>query len=207
MNFLDLQTAVMSDRFNETERTDVKNWINYVGAKVYEMEDWTFRITTTTLTTDATGTVTNLPANFGEAQAVWLSDGSRLTPLHDPNDFDDRYFGVSSYTSGTAAEYTISGPTMMVGPPSVLTGIRLRYQKDWTQLVADGDTPDLPAEVHPGVAIAAMKWGTAIKSDPSWLGLGDALSEVLETLRANFSTNISDKRGRQAPAYRAYGVG
>lgn len=203
MNFLDLQQMVMADRFNQNELGDIKNWINYVGGLIWDADNWTFRIATATVQTDSTGTVTNLPSNFGAAKSLRLSDGTRLTPIHDPDDFDDRYFGTTTVASNTAEAYTVSGSTMKVGPPVALTGMQLRHQMDWPFLVADSDIPALPVETHVGLGIGAAKWGQALKSDPSWLGLDSAIPEVMGTLRANYLSSIDDKRGRQSPAYRA----
>lgn len=205
MTFKEIQDMAMADRFGETRRTDMKQWINYVGGLIWDADDWTFRTGTKTVQTDATGTITNLPADFGETKALFLSDGTRLTAMHDETDFYARYFGTAASVAANQPEaYTVIGGSLLVGPFAAVTGMLLIYQKDWTVLVADSDVPALPLETHVGLAMGASKWGLALKSDPSWLGLDSAIPEVMGTLRANYLTSVGDKRGRQAPAYRAY---
>src|SRR6476661_6432855 len=49
MTFLEIQNEVISDRFDESRRPGVKNWINFRYGRLWAAANWTFKLQTNSL--------------------------------------------------------------------------------------------------------------------------------------------------------------
>lgn len=150
MTYLDLQNeliSVPSSRFKETQRVSVMRWINLAYAKLWTIDDWTFRQATGNPTVAAgSSAVTSVPADFGASLGFWRADGTPLEYLK-PRQFNDRYLGVT--TSALPEAFTVANGVFTVGPKSSETNTyTLFYERTAVDLVADGDVPLIPAAYH-----------------------------------------------------------
>lgn len=183
MNFKDLQDAVMSDRFREAQRGDIKTWINSRLGMLWDSADWTFKHAKTTVTVTAgENVVSGLPTDFGTVRALRRSDGTRLHYL-DPDDFDDAYFGQTD--TGLPYHFTVVNSAISVGPISseTNTGYGLFYNKAVTVLVDDNDTPNIPVDCHEAIVFGAAVEGLILQNDFTWQGMEQLWSAELQTMK------------------------
>lgn len=196
MTFKNIQDAVISDRFDETQRADVKNWINAVYGTILTAEDWTFLVTKSLVTVTAgSSTVTNLPTNLGVVLRLSRADGGALNFLS-PQQFADAYYGETA--TGIPADYTVVNGVVSVGPISSETSAlyQLEHEKEGTALSADADLPILPALSHMVLVFGAAIMGLQLSADPSWQGLQPQYDGLYQGLRRRYLASQRDG-GRQ----------
>lgn len=158
LTFLELQNAVISKSFEESDRDDVKNWITFRHAWLWDLCEWTFKQDTATVTfTSNSQTVGGLPSDFLIALALYDSNGAPVTPVRDITAFFDRYNANLHNGSGRPEAFTVVGTTLLVGPAGDGSTGLLVYEKSKPMLVDDNDTTGLPdgydlALVHGGKA-------------------------------------------------------
>lgn len=156
--FKQLQDAVIADAFSESKRSDVKNWISFRQAWLWDLCEWTFKNATDTVTFTANSQiVASVPDDFGVAIALYNSTGGRIKAVRDFREFFDNYNTNLNAGSDTPEAFTVVGSQIFVGPSGDGTSGLLVYEKDKPMLVNDGDTTGLPdgydlALVHGGKA-------------------------------------------------------
>lgn len=170
MNFKAIQDAVLSDRFQETQRGDCKNWINHRYAWLWGLEDWTFKSATAVVTVTAgSQAVTTLPTDISTVVALYRSNGDRLKYLM-PVKFFELFYDTTNATTGTPYCFTIVNGQLFVGPTSNETAAdyKLLYMREVTLLVNDGDTPGLPAGFHFALVHGGASEGLKLQNDFTW---------------------------------------
>jgi hypothetical protein len=223
VTFKELQDAVILNTFDETDRAQVKNWINHRYTVLCDAEDWSFmRATAGVTVTAGSQTVTNLPSDYGVGNALLDQYGERLELIGDPSEFVRRYMDTTvSYTGQPEAFTAFGSPStfdgglfgdgdfgggeglLAVGPTSNVTSnqFRLLYQRATPLLVADADVPTLPSGHHMTLVYGARAEGLGLSGLPEadsaerlfLAGLDAMRRKYLRPLRARMS---------QAPAYR-----
>lgn len=186
MTFKQLQDAVKADRFRESQRGDIMDWLNYRYAWLWDAAEWTFKRAKTTVTVTAnSSTVSNLPADLGTVRKLRLSDGTRINYM-DPDDFDDLYFGQTA--TDKPQYFTIVDGDLSVGPISSVTdtGCGLFYDKSITLMAADSDTPAFPAEMHFALVHGASAEGLKLQNDFTWQAFEQDWSAAIQTMKAKF---------------------
>lgn len=183
MKFVDLQNAVLSDRFKEAQRSDAKNWINHRYGWMWTLEPWTFRTRSSTQT--ITGSSLSAPASLGPIRAVILSDGTRLAYL-EPTVFFDRYTAGASASSPEA--YTVLGGAVFVGPAvtGTLGGVTVIDDQQVTLLSGDNDVPATPQEFHFALVHGGAAEGLKLQNDPTWLAFEQDFQASIAAMRASY---------------------
>lgn len=205
MNYLALQNAVMSDRFDESQRGDVKTWINARYWQLWNEEEWTFRYATATVSVTAgSKTVTGLPSDFLIARSLQRGDGDSLVSLP-ATEFERVYYNARTTETGLPEAYTVIGGTIFVGPAANETAsdYQLVYQREYTALSADGDTPAIPVGAHEMLVFGASAMGLQLQNDYTWQFQEQLYQDQLATLRKGY---LSDRRDVNA-AYAADPLG
>jgi hypothetical protein len=192
MDFMAMQDAVL-ERFDQDHRADAKQWINLIGAEVYELERWTFRWGTddfdvTVGSMDTTGEASDI----GEVQAVWNSRGAPLVALPVAG-FYMNYKPMSVLgQTGLPEAYTVFNGQIQVGPPSgEAATYSMLHLRRWTPLVNDTDEPALPSSYHWILVAGASAIGQASKNDPTAALNDPVVARGLEGLRAEYLDDIA----------------
>lgn len=195
MNFLQLQAAVMGTRFDDSQRGDVKTWINATYWRAWTLEEWTFREATESVTVTAgSKTVTGLTADVAIVRSFQRGDGDDIMSL-DPVDFQRLYNDPRAPWTGLPEAYTIINGVVSVGPASSETAsdYLIVYEKEYTALSADGNTPLLPEGCHEDVLVfGAIARGLKTENDFTWQFFQQTADEGIDTLRRGYLTNRRD---------------
>jgi hypothetical protein len=197
MTFLQLQDAVIGDRFDESDRTDVKTWINARYFWLWHLEKWSFRHANDTVTvTSGSNTITGIPTDFSRAVSILRSNGDPLQ-YYAPRRFRSLYYDATNLAVGPPAAYTVESGTFYCGPYSNETksDYMLTYIKAFTALSADGDVPALPSGAHLGLVFGAAATGRKNQSDPTWQGFETDFNSVIAVLRSDYLTDETDDDG------------
>ncbi len=193
MDFVQLQDAVMSDRFDESQRGDVKNWINSAYWQIWVAEEWEFRYATKSVTvTSGSQTVTALPTDLGPTRSLSRSDGQKLVSLP-LVEFERLYFNNDNPETGAPEAYTVLDGSMLVGPTSNVTATDylLVYEREYTALSLDGDTPLTPQGADFALVFGAAQIGLKIQNDFTWQFFAQDFQAQLDALRRGY---LADRR-------------
>jgi hypothetical protein len=198
LTFLELQQAVMGDRFSEDQRGDVKSWINARYWGVWSMERWTFRFGIDLVTvTSGSEAVTGVAADVERVHSFLRSDG---TPLQYVNqrEFEARYYNDVTPLVGPPEAYTLRSGSVFVGPASNETknDYELDYEKAYTALSADTDVTLLPEGADLSLLVfGAQSLGLKLQNDFTWQFAEQTFMDALETLRSDYLSDASDDDG------------
>lgn len=169
-------------------------WVNWAARDLtLAREDWRFRRASATLasTTNQVNTATDFgltdfaswkPATrFYKPSTYRVSDGlsnERELAWMDYDQFRKTFF-IGTQTPGMAANWSISpDEEFLLGPaPDSAHFIRADYVRDYTDLVADTDTPIIPARFHMLIVWRALRE----------YGGFDAASEVFQRADQNYN--------------------
>lgn len=194
MTFLQLQNAVMNDRFDESQRGDVQNWINAKYWEVWTLEEWTFRYGTDLVSvTTGSQTVGSLPADLENVRSLQRGDGESVDSM-DPTDFQRTYNDPRAPWTGLPEAYTVINGVVSVGPASSETAADylMVYEKEYTKLVADGDIPLLPAGSHEALLVfGPSSLGLKLQNDFTWQFFDQTYQSGLDVLRRGY---LRDRR-------------
>lgn len=196
--FLQLQTAVMGTRFDDSQRGDIKTWINAAYWNCWSLERWTFRYATDLVTvTSGSTAVTGLATDVERVFSFQRSDGTKLRYLQ-PSRFDAAYYNATSPPVGAPEAYTIRAGVITVGPTSneTKTDYELDYEKAYTALVNDSDVPLLPEGSHEGILVfGGIAIGCKTENDFTWQFFQQEVDRTTQTLRADYLEDQSDDDG------------
>lgn len=133
LTFKGIQDSVLT-RFNGSMRDQSKEWINYVLAQLWAMDEWTFKQATANVTvTSGSTAVTGLPADVGIIHLLLNQQGAKLT-WRPWTEFNLRHYG----DVGGAQPWDFTtigigpGSQLFVGPPSSETSslYQLLYERE-----------------------------------------------------------------------------
>lgn len=119
LTFKAAQDAVL-ERFNSGRRPAAKEWLRYVHAQIWGLEEWTFKQAASLVTVTAgSSTVTGLPGNVGVVHLLQNAQGAPLT-YRDRRDFYRLHYGETS--QAVPYDFTLTGAgqavQVTVGPIS-----------------------------------------------------------------------------------------
>jgi hypothetical protein len=189
MNFLDIQNAVLSDRFDEIKRAEAKTWINYRYGRVWSQFNWDFKLQTTPL---AVSINTQVVSRAGIGDILSIQDASTgqyytdIGPVR-PEDF---YSYARNTGSGLPYAFTVIGSNIYFDRPmDTNRTLTVVSYAPFTPLVEDDDVPLIPEEFHYVLVDGAAATGLAKENDPSGDifeqnykdGLSDMAKEYLST--------------------------
>jgi hypothetical protein len=204
VTFKEIQDATISKAFSEADRADVKRWINFRLAWIFDAADWTFTKASVPVTVTANSqVVTQLPADFAVVMGMWNAEGVPLTPVDDYDDFASAYIGTSNTTTGKPAAFTVLGSQIFVGPTSSETSAnyRLSYEQSATLLVNDSDVPNIPAGYHMALVHGAKAEGFKLSNVPLAGSFEEDFQAAITVMSRKYLGN--NRTGHpQVPAYR-----
>lgn len=204
MDFKELQDAVLTDGFAESDRGSVKNWINTRLGQIWDMNEWTFTYGAENVTVTANSNlITALPDDFVIAIDVFRSTGETLEGIEEYRTFARRYLGTANASAAIPEAYSVIGGQMFVGPTSSETddSYLLIYEKAPTLLVNDTDVPAIPEQYHQTLVYGGKAEGFTSKV----VLLADSFEALYQQgITAMTRKYLSAVRGsaHQTPAYR-----
>ena len=202
MTFLEIQDAVLANLFDESDRANVKNWINLRYHWLLAMEEWTFLNATATVTVTAgSQAVSGLPANFGTIIGIWDTDGAPLVYR------DFRTYLTNWNTnlgdSGSPGAYTVIGSQVLVAPTpdSSSATFQIAYQIEADSMTADDDVPILPEGFHRALVSAGRAEGMKERHNPAWRDVEQNFLASIDAMKRRYLVGAR-QTGEQVPRYR-----
>lgn len=197
LTFKQIQDLVIKDGFYETDRADVKNWVNARHAWLWDESEWTFREGTATVTFTANSqVVAGQPADFRIATALYDQQGSLLRPIRDIDRFFNDYNTNLSFGSSGPEAYTVVANQLLVGPMGDGTTGLLVYEKSRTPLVNDGDLTGLPDGYDMTLVYGAKAEGMTLKNFPLAATMENHFAAGIAALSRNYLTGIRGQVGQ-----------
>lgn len=196
MNFLNIQDETLSNRFNQGQRPNAKNWINYRYGRLWAMENWAFKYQVGTLSV-AGGANSVARGTIGDVVKIWDSTiGPSYSPML-PLRPEDLWDVARTTQAGAAYDFTVVGDTIYFERP--MDQNRTFYALStipFSPLVNDTDIPLIPAEFHEVLVSGATSHGLRLENDPAWqsfeqdwqAGIADMRAEYLTHMRTAFDT-------------------
>jgi hypothetical protein len=202
MTYVQIQNAVLADGFDETKRSDAKQWIQFRHAWLWDLEEWAFRFGTQTVTFTANSqTVGSMPTNFRAAVALYDANGTPIHGVRDLREFYNRYNANLSNGTGTPEAYTVVDSALIVGPAGDGSSGLLIYEKSKPTLSADSDTTGLPDGYDLALVHGAKAEGFKLTNVPLWQGFDEDFTAATNALRRDYLSQVREQ-GQQFGAYR-----
>lgn len=197
LTFKQLQDAVLADAFDESKRADVKNWITFRHAWLWDLCDWTFKQGTATVTfTSGSQVVSSLPSDFLIAVCLYDSTGCPVRPVRDARTFFDTYNANLQNGSGAPQAFTVVGSQMLVGPAGDGTTGLLVYEKSKPSLVNDSDTTGLPDGYDLALVHGGKAEGFKLANVPLWQGFDEDFTAAANALQRQYLTAVRGDVGQ-----------
>lgn len=154
LTFKACQDAVL-ERFNESRRPDAKEWIRFVHAQIWGLEEWTFKQAASQVSVTAGSTIlSGLPGNVGVVHLLLNSQGAPLT-YRDWRDFERLHYGETS--ESVPYDFTIIGADrnvqIIVGPLSAETSSAYQLLHEYDPGFFPSTTLTDPATILPAATL------------------------------------------------------
>lgn len=169
LNFLDLQDAVLENRFRDTvqNRLRAKKLINTRYQQLVGLEDWPFRYKLGSFTSTANQGTLAGPADFGAILTLQDNQGNVLSFV--PQDLWVNAYAFDTST-GPPEAFTVLGGVVNISPKAtgtfVYTGL---YRAVPALMQADADIPDLIPAGHRFVLVHGARADMLQDAqDPAW---------------------------------------
>lgn len=197
MNFLELQNEVITNRFSNDQRPQVKNWLNYRYGRLWAMEDWSFK--KQILPLSVSGNATSVAKGVhGDIIRIWdTTTAPGYAPMLSLR-AEDLWDSGRSVTSGTPYDFTVVGNTIYFERPLdtnrsywVLSTI------PFTALANDSDTPLIPSEFHQLLVAGATAMGLMKENDPASQAFEQDWDNGIQDMKSAYLTS-------QRTAYDSY---
>lgn len=189
MNFLEIQNEVLSDRFSEAKRPNVKNWINYRYGRLWGMQDWSFKIQSTTLSVPI-NTTSVARGTIGTILKIW---DSTVSPSFQPEGAvrPEQLYDFSQTTSGTPYSFSVIGDNIVFDRPmGIARTFQVISEAKFIPLENDLDIPLIPSEYHLLLSSGAASHGLRLENDPSWQSFEDEWNKGIEDLKMNYLSSV-----------------
>ncbi len=190
MDFLAIQNAVKSDRFSESKRSDIKDWINARYGRVWAQEAWSFkRILVTSVFATNASSVTLATLGLQRIEAVWSGETNAYGVML--ADRLEDFHGNVYTTAGKPYGFTVIGDTLLLDRPvSASTTLTILGEKKFAALAADADVPLIPTEFHYMLVHGAASEGLRLENDPTWQGFEQDYQANLVDMRSSYITSV-----------------
>lgn len=134
MNFRDMQDAVITARFRDGQRAEVKRWINLRYIRCWGYADWPFKIAPAeSLAVTAGANTPVIPETFSRVISLWDDQGSKLTELT-PDEWDRIYLVNTS--SSRPGDFKVQDRRIYLGPtPDQSYTFKLSYMRGICKIV------------------------------------------------------------------------
>lgn len=190
MNFLQLQDEVLTNRFNANQRPQTKNWINYRYARLWGLEEWTFKYQITDLAVSGNA-VSIAKGTIGDIVRIW---DSSIAPGYSPMEAlraENLWDNARTTTSGAPFDYTIVGNTIYFERPMDQNRtFKVFSTIPFTNLVNDNDIPLIPSEFHYLLVVGATAMGQMRENDPSNQVYEQDWNNGVSDMRSAYLTNL-----------------
>jgi len=202
MTFKNIQDAVLADAFDESRRVDVKNWIIFRHAWLWDLCEWQFRFGTATVVfTVNTQLVGSMPVDFKTAIALYDGNGAIVRAMRDMRGFYDSYNANLGNATGAPEVFTVVGSQLFVGPQGDGSSGLLVYEKAKPALVNDTDLTGLPDGYDLALVHGGKAEGFKLSNVPLWQAFDADFTAASNALQRNYLTAIRGQVG-QMGAYR-----
>jgi hypothetical protein len=205
MTFKEIQDAVLTDRFAELKRAEVKNWINSRYGRLWAMEPWSFKLGI--VESPVLSGVTSLSMSalgFQRLHAIYGDYGSGLGYRRLDSDRPEDFHLWALARNGRTVSFTVIGDAIMLDQGSSAgQTLTLLGERKWAPLVDDTDVPLIPAEFHWGLVHGATSEGLRIENDPTWQGAEQDWQANINDLRLSYLTNVMGYSD-SSPAWPSY---
>jgi hypothetical protein len=193
MTFDDLADAVIRNRFQESNRTDVKLWLNASYTAIWQEADWYFKhVTAAPWTVTAGDDAPAMFSDFAEAEGVFNENGEPLIYLPQKQ-LEDNYLGDDG--SGSSEAYTVVGREIILAPtPATTRTYYLSYRRRISHvdvggsaaagvMSEDGDQPIWGAEFDYLLVADAQLTGELLHKDPQAAQTQVVRDRMLDSLK------------------------
>lgn len=183
MQFSEIYQAARGARFDSTQDTTIKRWVNQRYAWLWAQHDWPFKKNALANLAVTTGDNTPTPpANLLRVNQIFDDSGSEVRYL-DPREFNTFYAYESTASRGKPYHYTVVNGVIIVGPtPDANYTFEIAYEARLTLLVADADVPAIPTEYHPILIVGAIAAGLREENDPTAPGVEQEFQFLYEAM-------------------------
>jgi len=189
VTFLEIVNAAMSDRFDEVQRADIKNWVNSRYGRVWAQEDWSFKKISASVSVPL-GTSTVSVPTLQRVNAVYDSSFG-YTPAEVYSTRPEDFVNTTYTSSGNPVGFTwLNGLLNLDKPVSSARSLYIIGEQKWTPLVNDADVPLLPAEFHFMLVHGASSEGLRLQNDPTWQGFEEDFQRMLVEMRNSYLTQV-----------------
>ena len=183
MNYGDITTAVLGNRFPQSSLGSAQQWINARYAWIWTTEDWTFKRGTDDVTTTANSAflATDFPTDYEGCYGLCFGDdGFELLPMRS-GDFHSEFYSTSP---GRPYAYVSRAGTIYLGPtPDAVYPLTLDYRKAFVPLVNSADIPAIPAAFHYTLVTGAVALGLKMLNDPTWQATDQEFTNGIDVMR------------------------
>jgi hypothetical protein len=192
MTFLELQDAVLSDRFAESKRDEAKRWINYRYARIWAQEAWNFKLAAITPTIAYPDSSVSLSSmGLQRIHGVWDSSTLGTTNRNYLADRPEDFYNWTSTVGGRGYGFSVIGGVLKLDRPvTTATNLIVLGELEFEPLVADSDVPLLPEGFHNILVHGGSSEGLREENDPTWQGFEQDYQAGLVDLKAGYLTAI-----------------
>jgi hypothetical protein len=206
MTYKQIVDAVLADGFAEAKRASAQLWVQARHAWLWDLEEWTFKEASATVTFTAGSMVAaSVPSDFRTAIGLYDAQGAPLQPYEDRAEFYDRYNANLGLGSGRPEAFTVVAGQLIVGPAGDGTTGLLLYEKSKPALSADGDPTGLPEGYDLALVHGGKAEGFKLSNVPLWQGFDDDFTAFANAMRRNYLTGLRASTMKQLGAYRPGG--
>lgn len=205
MPFVDIVNAVLADAFAEGKRADAKTWVQFRHTWLWDLEDWTFKYATDTVTFTSGSRIVDVadaPTDIHATVAMFDANGDPVVGVADFRKFFADYNANLALGSASPEAYTIVGGRIFLSHPGDGSSGIVVYEKTRPTLSADADTTGLPDGYDLGLVHGAKAEGFKLNNIGDLSANFDAdFSATANTMRRAYLSAVKDSGGQFA-AYR-----
>lgn len=203
MTYKDFQDSVIATRFDESDRAEIKRWLDLRYQWIWSAADWNFRrVAMSTLAVAGGSRTPAMPSDFSRPNRLYDDLGCRLDYLA-PAKWEERFLGDTSSVRPVA--YTVSDRQLYLGPtPDKDYSFSLSYDRRLSHvdpslgviggtMQDDGDQPLWPAEHDYLLVVDTVILGQQMRQDPTWQTLIRQRDELLEGMKRDLVGGPSEE--------------
>ena len=201
LTFKEIVDAVLADSFDEKKRADAKKWVSFRHAWLWDLEDWTFRRGTSTVTfTAASQTLSGTPSDLHAVIALYDTNGNPVVGISDLREFFDAANPAVATSTGTPTFYTVVDGSILTDTLGDGSSGTVVYEKSKPSLVNDTDTTGLPDGYDVALVHGGKAEGFKLTNIPLWQGFDDDFTAAANALRRSYLSQVRET-GQQWGAY------
>ena len=202
MTYKQVQDAVLADAFAESKRQSAMTWIQFRHSWLWDLEEWSFKFATASVTFTAGSQVAAGPSDLRTVLGLYNAQGAPVRGIRDIREFFDVANANIGNGSGPPQVYTVIGSAITVGPAGDGSTGLVVYEKTKPSLVNDGDSTGLPDGYDLALVHGGKAEGFKLSNVPIWQGFDDDFTAAANALRRNYLTSIREAGMQQMGAFR-----